>query len=134
LGGIEISALVADKGFDNDALRQKLDAGGTTAVIPPKPIRARQIACNFAMYHWRHLVENSIFTKLGNKGTEASPFKLYKKNFANDKAEDKDDYIVYNKKTGVISYDADGSGKGKAVEIASVTKGLKLNYDDFFVI
>jgi Ca2+-binding RTX toxin-like protein len=79
-------------------------------------------------------LENSIFTKLGKKGTEASPFKLNKKNFANDKAKDKDDYIVYNKKTGVISYDADGSGKGKAVEIASVTKGLKLTYDDFFTI
>jgi hypothetical protein len=33
-----------------------------------------------------------------------------------------------------INYDADGSGKGKAVEIASVTKGLSLKHDDFFVI
>ncbi|MBD2745718.1 hypothetical protein IC232_03315 [Microvirga sp. BT688] len=79
-------------------------------------------------------LENSIFTKFGKKGSESSPFKLSKNNFANDKAKDKDDYIVYNKKTGVISYDADGSGKAKAVEVASVTKGLKLNYDDFFAI
>ena len=58
LEGIEIGALIADKGFDTDALRQELDARGATAVIPPKSNRARQIACDFAMYRWRHLVEN----------------------------------------------------------------------------
>jgi transposase len=58
LDGIEIGALIADKGFDNDALRQELDARGATAVIPPKADRVRQIPCDFAMYRWRHLVEN----------------------------------------------------------------------------
>jgi transposase len=58
LDGIEIGALVADNGFDNDALRQKLDARGATAVIPPKADRVRPSACDFAMYRWRHLVEN----------------------------------------------------------------------------
>jgi transposase len=58
LEGIEIGALIADKGFDNDALRQELDARGATAVIPPKANRAKQIACDFAMYRWRHLIEN----------------------------------------------------------------------------
>ena len=58
LEGLEIGALIADKGFDNDALRQELDARGATAVIPPKANRARQIACDFAMYRWRHLIEN----------------------------------------------------------------------------
>jgi transposase len=58
LDGIEIGALMADKGFDNDALRQELDARGATAIIPPKAHRSRPIACDFAMYRWRHLVEN----------------------------------------------------------------------------
>ena len=58
LDGIEIGALIADKGFDNDALRQELDVRGATAVIPPKTNRTRQIACDFAMYRWRHLIEN----------------------------------------------------------------------------
>ncbi len=58
LDGIEIGALIADKGFDNDALRQELDARGATAVIPPKANRIRPIACDFAMYRWRHLIEN----------------------------------------------------------------------------
>src|SRR5688572_2654311 len=43
------------KGFDNDALRQKLDGSGATAVIPPKVDRVRQIAYDLAMYRWRHL-------------------------------------------------------------------------------
>jgi len=48
-GGVPETA--PNKGFDNDALRQKLDTRGATAVIPPKVDRVRQIACNFAMYH-----------------------------------------------------------------------------------
>ena len=63
LDGIEIGALIADKGFDNDALRQEVDARGATAVIPPKANRVRPIACDFAMYRWRHLVEN-FFCKI----------------------------------------------------------------------
>jgi transposase len=63
LDGIEIGALIADKGFDTDALRQELDARGATTVIPPKADRALQITRDFAMYRWRHLVEN-MFTKL----------------------------------------------------------------------
>ncbi|GEO18044.1 hypothetical protein MAE02_57400 [Microvirga aerophila] len=39
-------------------MRQELDARGATAVIPPKANRARQIACDFTMYRWRHLIEN----------------------------------------------------------------------------
>jgi hypothetical protein len=34
----------------------------------------------------------------------------------------------------VLSYDADGSGAKKAVEIALLKKGLALTYKDFFVI
>jgi transposase len=62
LEGVEIGALIADKGFDNDALRQELDTRGATAVIPPKSDRVRKIACDFAMYRWRHLVENFFCT------------------------------------------------------------------------
>ena len=50
------------------------------------------------------------------------------------KAKDKNDYVIYNNKKGVLSYDADGSGKGKAVEIATLSKNLKMTYKDFFVI
>ncbi|MDF2811610.1 MAG: hypothetical protein K0S56_2641 [Microvirga sp.] len=79
-------------------------------------------------------LENAIFTKLGRKGSETSPAKLNKKFFSIDGAKDRDDYIVYNKKTGVVSYDLDGSGAKKAVEIVTLKKNLKLTYNDFLVI
>jgi hypothetical protein len=42
LDGIEISALIAGKGFDNDVLRQELDAPALLLSFRPKPIvRAR---------------------------------------------------------------------------------------------
>ncbi len=79
-------------------------------------------------------LDNAIFKKLG-KGTEAAPGALNKKSFVvGDKAKDKDDYLIYNKKTGVLSYDADGSGKGQAIEFAQLKKGLMLTYKDLFVI
>ena len=61
LDGIEVGALITDEGFDNDSLRQKLDARDATAVIPPKANRAHQIACDFAMYRWCPMVENFFY-------------------------------------------------------------------------
>jgi 16S rRNA U516 pseudouridylate synthase RsuA-like enzyme len=76
-----------------------------------------------------------VFKKLGTKGSAQKPVKLDKKFFTvGDKAKDKDDYVIYNKKTGVLSYDADGSGKGQAVEFALLKNKASLKYDDFFVI
>jgi transposase len=42
----------------NCTLNNKLYTRGATAVIPPKANRVRQITYDFAMYRWRHLVEN----------------------------------------------------------------------------
>jgi transposase len=56
--GIEIGALIGDKAFDNDWLRRELNERGALAVIPPKANRKTEIPCDFAMYRWRHLIEN----------------------------------------------------------------------------
>ena len=56
--GIVFDALIGDKGFDSDALRADLDARGAVAVIPPKASRKAPVPCDFAMYRWRHLIEN----------------------------------------------------------------------------
>jgi Ca2+-binding RTX toxin-like protein len=79
-------------------------------------------------------LDNAIFKKLGKKGSEQKPATLSKKFFALDKAKDKDDHLIYNKKSGILSYDADGPGRGQAVEFASLQKELSLTYKDFFVI
>jgi len=56
--GVEFDALIADKAFDIDWIRTDLNDRGALAVIPPKTDRTRPIPCDFAMYRWRHLVEN----------------------------------------------------------------------------
>jgi transposase len=63
LDGLDFDALLADKAFDTNALRLNLDRRGTIAVIPPKANRKDPIPCDFAMYAWRHLVEN-FFCKI----------------------------------------------------------------------
>ncbi|RDI57852.1 calcium-binding protein [Microvirga subterranea] len=51
------------------------------------------------------------------------------------KALDADDRIVFNAKTGALSYDADGSGTAHAaVVFAKVKAGTHLTADDFFVL
>jgi Ca2+-binding RTX toxin-like protein len=73
-------------------------------------------------------LDNAVFKKLGRKMSKSS-FEI------GSKAGDKNDYIIYNKKTGYLSYDADGSGsKYKAVEFAKLGKNLKMTYADFYVI
>jgi transposase len=58
ISGVEFGALLADKAFDIDWIRADLKERGAAAVIPPKAGRASKIPCDFAMYRWRHLVEN----------------------------------------------------------------------------
>ncbi|MGO4705593.1 cadherin domain-containing protein [Microvirga sp. 2MCAF38] len=80
-------------------------------------------------------LDNAIFKKLGKSGSEKKPAKLSKDFFTiGIKAADAKDYLIYNKKTGSLSYDADGSGKGAAVQIAKLAKNLKLTEKDFFVV
>lgn len=57
---IDFAALIADKAFDNNALRRELNERGALAVIPSKQDRKTPIPHDAEMYKWRHLVENCI--------------------------------------------------------------------------
>lgn len=48
-------------------------------------------------------------------------------------AEDGNDFIIYDKATGKIFVDYDGSATGEQIHFASVTPGLKLQSHDFIV-
>ncbi|WP_262299240.1 calcium-binding protein [Microvirga sesbaniae] len=113
-------------------------AESDTFVFATKPDKKSNLdkITDFTVKTDRIWLENKVFTKLGKKGSEASPAKLNKAFFKlGDKAKDTNDYLIYNKKTGVLLYDADGSGaKYKAVEIASLKTNLKMVAADFLVI
>jgi Ca2+-binding RTX toxin-like protein len=73
-------------------------------------------------------LENAIFTKLTAAGALNPDF------FKIGVATDANDYILYDSTTGALSYDADGSGAGKAVQIALIGSGKALTSLDFVVI
>ena len=73
------------------------------------------------------LLDHAIFSKLPAGSLKASAFII------GTKAADASDRITYNSKTGDLFYDADGTGKGAAIQIAQLNPGLKLTADDFLI-
>lgn len=80
-------------------------------------------------------LDNAAFAKLG-KGSYSKPVKLKSDMFVKaSRAQDREDRIIYDSKKGVLLYDADGTRSTyKPVEIATLKKGLKMTYEDFFVV
>lgn len=76
-------------------------------------------------------LENAIFTKL------LAPGALSDNNFitvtGTGGAMDKNDYIIYNSDTGILSYDADGSGAGHAIQFATLIGQPAITVADFLV-
>lgn len=60
-----IDALLADKGYDADAIREELASTGTEAVIPAKSNRCNPVPHDRAKYRWRNQIER-LFNKLKN--------------------------------------------------------------------
>lgn len=60
LEGERFEALAADRGYDQDALRERLRAQGCQPVIPPRRHRKEPIAYDEHLYKARHLVENTF--------------------------------------------------------------------------
>ena len=73
-------------------------------------------------------LENEIFTtlKLGTLAVGALE--------VGSAAADLLDRIIYNKETGALSYDADGSGSAAAIKFAQLATGLTLSNADFVII
>jgi transposase len=63
--GDPIESLLADKGYDANAVREEIEAAGVEAVIPAKCNRRVPIPHDREKYRWRNLVER-LFSKLKN--------------------------------------------------------------------
>lgn len=55
--------MIADKGYDSDAVMEQIQAMGAEAVIPPKANRLEQRVYDHDFYKERHLIEG-FFNKL----------------------------------------------------------------------
>ncbi|QFU15000.1 calcium-binding protein [Microvirga thermotolerans] len=115
-------------GTGNDALIG--GAGRDAFVLDARPnVRSNvDTVYDFAPNDDTFHLARKIFSKLPKKGWLAkSAF------WIGDHVHDSTDRIVYNKKTGALFYDPDGTGKAAAIQIAVLQKNLKLTYHDFFV-
>ncbi|WP_230531559.1 M10 family metallopeptidase [Microvirga roseola] len=74
-------------------------------------------------------LENGVFAKIGKGGMLAG-----KAFWAGPKAHDKTDRVIHDRKSGILYYDADGTGKNDQIKFAKLDKGLKLKAGDFFVV
>ncbi len=61
-----IDALLADKGYDADAIREDLTNARVKAVIPAKADRCNPAPHDRAKYRWRNHIER-LFNKLKNR-------------------------------------------------------------------
>ncbi|WP_460451723.1 heparin lyase I family protein [Alsobacter sp. SYSU BS001988] len=75
---------------------------------------------------WLEL-NSASFSKLAKGGLNASNFVL------GNHAVDSNDYLIYDRPTGKLYYDADGSGSGAQVEIATLGSNTKLVPSDFWI-
>jgi Ca2+-binding RTX toxin-like protein len=74
-------------------------------------------------------LENNIFRKLVKTGSLNSDFFTI-----GSKAQDGNDYVIYNKKSGYLYYDSDGSGSRKAIAFAKLKTNLAMSEHDFHII
>jgi len=58
--GIEAANLIADKGYDTDAIVEMAEEAGMVPVILPKSNRKEQRMYDEYLYRLRHLVENAF--------------------------------------------------------------------------
>lgn len=122
-------------GEGNDHLRG--GNGGDAFVFDTEPNRFtnRGKIADFDVRNDSVYLDNAVFAELGSKGSLGSLAKLNKAFFTiGSAAKDANNHVIYDRKKGILLYDADGRDGEAAVEFASVNKNLKMTAADFFVI
>lgn len=113
-------------------------AGGgdaDTFVFDTKPhtLRNRDKIVDFNPSEDVIALDSEVFKKLARDGDDDLETREFWTNNSG-KAHDKDDRVIYDKDSGILYYDADGTGRGSAVQFATIKKFTKLTWDDFQIV
>ncbi|WP_134498702.1 calcium-binding protein [Microvirga pakistanensis] len=116
-GGLDVDTLVGGAGndyfvFDATASRSNVDT-----------------ISDFSPTYDTVMLDNRIFTRLGPDGWLSSAAF-----WTGSRAHDSSDRIIYNKTTGALLYDPDGTGSAAAVKFAQIKAGLAVTKADFYVL
>ena len=77
----DAKAIVADKGYDSESIREQIARRGAQAVIPRKRNALKGDAdIDWGLYRYRHLVENA-FARLKQYRAVATRYDKLKRNF-----------------------------------------------------
>ena len=118
IGGIGIDTLTG--GANNDIF----------VFNAPRSAANRDVITDFNHVADTFHIENAMFSHLG-AGVHALASSMLR---LGTKALDGNDFLIYNKATGVLSYDHDANGAGAAITIATLTNKPALAANDFLVI
>jgi serralysin len=123
IGGLGNDVLKGGGGHDNFAFNTAPSASANRDTIADF---ANAAGNNDTIY-----LENAVFTRLGAGAAHALNPAFFRAGAA---AADANDFIVYNKATGALFYDANGSGAGGAIQFATLITKTALTAGDFVVM
>ena len=117
-GGLGRDTLVGGSGYDIFGFDTKLSSSNVDVVD------------DFSVKYDSILLDKKIFkVAADSKGyIRSSAF------WTGSAAHDSNDRIIYDKTTGALYYDADGTGSKAAVQFAQLDANLKLTYKDFGIL
>ncbi|OAI13029.1 transposase [Methylomonas koyamae] len=69
IDGLDAQHLLADKGYDSDAIVAQAETGNMAVVIPPRRNRKQPREYDRELYRLRHLVENAFLHLKRWRGT-----------------------------------------------------------------
>jgi Ca2+-binding RTX toxin-like protein len=118
-GGAGNDILTGNAGLDTFRFSSALNGSTNVDRLP-----------DFSVVDDRLELENAVFTKLATTGVLSASF--FRANTSGT-ASDGNDYVLYETDTGKLFYDADGSGAGLKVLVATLTGMPVLSAADIFV-
>nr|WP_281369205.1 VCBS domain-containing protein [Microvirga mediterraneensis] len=122
-GGAGNDILFGNAGRDVFLFDTRLNKGGNVDIIK-----------DFNVVRDSLWLDNSVFAGLGI-GTITKPVALKSGSFvAGLQAQDAQDRIIYDRASGSLYYDPDGTGSAAQVKFATISNKAKLTHHDFFVV